>query len=946
MDRKKGLIAIVLFIFLGLMVFSFANPAGDEATTKLDGTNSENVKEEIDSEEKEYEEQEEEEDDSITTSSSSSNLLTGSNNNVINNDNQNDETNDIQDNNNETNTPNEDDDTINNEEEKDYSTVIALVGNLETMINSAITSTEITDMDEARDYNINEKIEDLVSKIEDEEIKKELTEKLEELYKVLNDEVKPKAYSLAVLNYTHANEGGDIKVANTGDFIRVIAYFNEKLNVVPKATIDGLDGEYELNYSEKMSTSTRYVYVRNIKLVSTNEIEDGDLLVSITSCKDMANNPCEVVDTKMTDIQNESYPYVNFDKTAPTFNIGNGASFESNTIKVTDENFDYMIIQDMTTGKKITVNEPVYELKPDGDVENGRFDFIAYDKAGNVSKRTNYYLDNVKPYITGTGMIGENEVEFVNEGTYKSVKLNVIDKNLNKVIVYKDDVEIETKTYAWNADKTTVLEYSEAGIYKIVLSDRAKHEVEYTFTIDTTPAIVGASNILVNGDSNEQSEFYATNGDEIYAYVRFNEKLGETPTFTFHNNGNDYVVDSTKIIEKAKNGEYTYSVLYPIAEELDMTDGEITLTVSNLVDLAGNETNTVLKPTNGHKVYLDRTKPTVNYTAILSKGENYTYAKNGDTIRFLIRFNEEINVTKDFVVEINGKKVKFMRSEDLSGWEYIAEYEISENESKLTEGELTFAIKGFEDKAGNTNNVVTVATHSEYNKVVYDRTAPSINWNGTIYEPNYKDTIVTNEQFIANVIETGSGIKVIYQNGADRTYNGKVLNVSGHSSYKFELIDNAGNKSTYNVIVDKKVESINNSVKTTTIDNTNPLYNSELCGGNDFVCGIFNRVDEYTFTFEEPVKLVSITGTNATVGENNDKTFTALSNAISGLSTTKYSKTISIKFNEILYLDYSNYAKSFYTVITFEDKVGNKYSIDKVNGNDITLLVKQSLLNY
>lgn len=819
MDRKKGIIAIVLFIFLGLMVFSFANPAGDEATTKLDGSESENVKEEI----KKGEEVEEQEEVEPTTTRRRTTVSTITENNESTSSEEIAE----DDNNSQDKEISDDDENISDEEivddddEKDYSKVIAIVDNLSEMVLDAISSTDKEDMDLARDYNIDKKIEELVSAIEDEELKEKLTKKLEKIYEILKDETEPKPYSLAISNYTHSLLGDDTKVANTGDFVRVIAYFDEKLNVEPVVTIDGLDGEYELNFSEKMSTSTRYVYVRNIKLLSNNKIEDGNILVKIISCKDKANNSCEAVDSSLESIQNKDFPYVNFDSTAPKFNIGNGASFESNIIEAIDENFDYMIMQDMTTGKITRIEDSKYELTAEENTENRRIDFIAYDKAGNVSKRTNYYLDNVKPYITGTGMYGDTEVEFKNEGSYKSVKLNIIDKNLNKVVIYKDDKEIETKTYAWNADKTTVLKYTEDGSYKIVLSDRANHVVEYTFAIDNVSALVGASNILVNGDSNEQREFYATNGDLILAYVRFNEKLGEIPIFTFHNNGKDYVVDTDKVTVKSNDkGEYTYSVLFDINKELDMTNGEITFTLSNIKDQAGNDTSAVLKPTNGHKVYLDRTKPTVKYTAILSKGENYKYAKNGDTIRFLIRFDEEINVTNDFVVGINGKKVKFMRSQDLSGWEYIAEYKIPENESNLTEGELTFKITGFVDKAGNTNDDITEGTHPVYDKVVYDRTAPSISWNGVIYEPNYNNTIITNEQFKADVIEKGSGIKVIYQNGADRTYNGKVLNVSGESSYKFELIDNANNKSIYNVVIDRDANILNTTVTSNIYDNT------------------------------------------------------------------------------------------------------------------------------
>ena len=623
MNLKKGVIAIALFVFLSLTVYSFANPAEDDSVTKLDGGNTtkvENVENTFPEEENvletEIDEEEEVTNRQVLTTESSTNRVVSSTNTTtttVSNATSSTEEDVVVENNN-TTTTTEPDTTVESDKTEDYSSIVIKVDTLENMVEEAITTTLETDMDKARDYNETEKIENLVSNINDEETKNNLEKRLGVIYTILDDKVEPEITRLGIANLSHLNEG-DKTVANVGDKIRIYVYLNEELSVNPIVKIDGVEKEIKLVRATKMSG---IVYINDYVIKETDTIPNGNIKFEVYGYKDNSNNEGEKVSSTKDKIMSTLNPYVNFDTEAPTFNIGNGASFESNTIKVTDVNFDYMIVQDMTTGKKITVNEPVYELKPDGDVENGRFDFIAYDKAGNVSKRTNYYLDNVKPYITGTGMIGENEVEFVNEGTYKSVKLNVIDKNLNKVIVYKDDVEIETKTYAWNADKTTVLEYSEAGIYKIVLSDRAKHEVEYTFTIDTTPAIVGASNILVNGDSNEQREFYATNGDEIYAYVRFDEKLSETPTFTFHNNGNDYVVDSTKVTEKEKNGEYTYSVLFDINEDVDMIDGEITFTLSNIKDIAGNETSAVLKPTNGHKVYLDRTinKASIEYSTL------------------------------------------------------------------------------------------------------------------------------------------------------------------------------------------------------------------------------------------------------------------------------------------------------------------------------------------
>lgn len=685
MDKKKIISAIVLFVFLGLMIFSFANPAEDDSATKLDGANNSNVQD-VDNT---YSNDDEEDssnnstNESLTTSNDSTGVSTT--NTTGNTTTTNNNTNTVTDNTNSNNSTSTDNNTVEN-----YDSIKKMVNDLETMVNNAVVSTIKTDMDEARAFNINEQIEKLVSEIKDEETKEELEAKLASIYVILNDEEEPTVTSLAILNLDHYKTSDDYKFATTNDRIRVLVYFDEELNVLPKMTITG-GKEVTLVKSSALTTDTTFVYYYDYLITETDNISDGKLEVKVYDYKDKSNNSGIEVNSNMEDIMHKSYPYVVFDTTIPQLNFNNGNSFSEKLIEVTDENFDYMTIKNMTTGKVEKIYESTYLLKDENTSENTRYDIVAYDKAGNASipATNSIYLDNVNPVIEGTGLVGENNTELKNNGVYKSVNINVIDVNLNTVKIYKDDVEIDSKSYTWNGDKTCILSYSEDGEYYIYAKDRALNEVELTFTIDNQSAVLGAANILVNGDVNEQTEFWATNGDEIYAYVRVSEKLAENPIFTFHNNGKDYIANSEDIVvsEPNANGEYTYSVLYPITESLDMVDGEITLTVSNLKDLAGNVTDTVLKPTNGHIVKLDRT-------------------------------------------------------------------------------------------------------------------APSINWKGTVYGPDYAEVIKTNERFTADIIEIGSGLDKIYQNGADRTSYGK-LDVIGHSSYKFRIIDKAGNEAIYNVIVDK-----------------------------------------------------------------------------------------------------------------------------------------------
>ena len=600
MNLKKGVIAIVLFVFLSLTVYSFANPAEDDSVTKLDGGNTTNVNE-VENEypdeenilEAEVEEDEEVTNRQVLTTETSNTVRTPSrvtSSNV---------TSTTTENTTEENT------IVNTEtpKEEDYTNVITLVDNLEDMVETAIVSTKITDMDKARDYNKNEKIKEMVSTINDEETKNDLNDRLEVLYTILDDEEKPVITRLGIANLSHLNDG-DKTVANVGDKIRLYVYLDEELSVNPIVKIEGVEKEIKLVRATKMSG---IVYINDYVIKETDTIQNGNIKFEVYGYKDNSNNEGDKVYSTNEELKSDVFPYVNFDTTLPTTNISNGERIIKKVIEASDENFDYMTIKKVSTNEEIKVTEKTYELKLDEVTDSTLFYVKVYDKAGNVSKNYNIYVDNKLPEIKGIGIIGDNELDFNENVTYKTVNLNVIDKNLQKVEIYKDNELIETRTYKSNQDKTCNLIDFIDGNYKIVVTDMAKNSDEYTFTIDSTPAKVLASNILVSGDPNEQKEFYATNGDKIWVYVRFNEKLTTIPTFTFYNNGKDYVVDSSKVEEKEKNGEYTYSVLFDITPELDMTDGEITFSLSNIKDIAGNETPIVLKPTNGHKVYLDRT---------------------------------------------------------------------------------------------------------------------------------------------------------------------------------------------------------------------------------------------------------------------------------------------------------------------------------------------------
>ena len=265
------------------------------------------------------------------------------------------------------------------------------------------------------------------------------------------------------------------------------------------------------------------------------------------------------------------------DKTAPKVNFGNGKiTDEAFTIEVTDDNFDYMTIWNNKTGETVKITENTYTL-PDEAEDNVRYKVTAYDKAGNVTpvsgKDQSIYHDNVKPVIT---LNGEETVNTV----YNSVRLNVSDGSLKKVVITKgEDTKEETFDNNYTIKKVTYeVELTEEGTHTVKATDRQGNETEVTFTIDAT-----APTLTV-----KDGEEFTKGQNGTYSLVSFK------------------LYDANKVKEVEINGkvftltESNWSdVNYIKPGSWNAVEGENTIT---LRDAAGNETTQTF--------VLDTTAPT------------------------------------------------------------------------------------------------------------------------------------------------------------------------------------------------------------------------------------------------------------------------------------------------------------------------------------------------
>lgn len=292
----------------------------------------------------------------------------------------------------------------------------------------------------------------------------------------------------------------------------------------------------------------------------------------------------------------------------------------------------------------------------------------------------------------------------------------------------------------------TGTEIKEDGVYTLVVVDSSFNDTVVTFTIDKTAPKTSSANILINGDSNNDKVFYGTYGDKIYTYVRFNEELKQIPTFKLINNGKEYVIDEKDItITKNDNGEYQYSAYVELTEELGMTDGEITMLVSNIEDKAGNKIADITKPTNGHIVYLDTTPAGRVYSTLDFDGTGIVpevdgtrrtyYIKNGSSFVFRMQFTEQL--LENPILNVDNKQVELELVDKyvIEEGKYIYQGTVEINaEDKFKDGVLVLILSNVKDLAGNETTDIEVLDQtvtSNDRTAFVDNTAPIITIAGT-----------------------------------------------------------------------------------------------------------------------------------------------------------------------------------------------------------------------
>ncbi len=653
------------------------------------------------------------------------------------------------------------------------------------------------------------------------------------------DKTAPVVKSLGITDINEFKDEVGKLYAKNGDTVRVLIYFDEKLGTEPTVKLGGK--EFTATYREASSINDE-AYYADIKLTEEMKLSDGVLSFEVYGYTDKIGNIG--VDLTEKDVNMTAYPSVTIDNTLPVLNFNNGFITNGYTVEATDDNFAYMTVQYYDGREMQTIESNTFTLDKEGD--NTRYNIKAYDKAGNVSEYRDIYLDNANPVISGTAKNAGEDVSIENNGIYQEVALNISDGSLKKVSLVKEDgSEEELATYKDNYTNKKITfekQYTEEGTYTIKAVDRNKNESTITFTIDKTPASRVYSTLDFDKSGKQYYEidkekvYYVKNGDSFIFRMQFSEALKTAPTVKV----GGMIVPMT-LNEKFLNneGKYIYEGTVNITQEAKITQGRLEIVLSNVIDLAGNESTdeVVLNQTptsNGRVVVYDVTSPgptILGITGFFNENEDAHYITYGKKVRVLTYYKEKLSVNP--IVKIGNKEFETYYTEDSSDlkngvYAYYADITITEDLG-LNEGEIPFTVSGHKDLAGNegrtyTNTDITYGEKQEYenrfNKVVLDNTNPSISIEGTTGEKYWFreqtfNVVVTeanldsiyyawnqssNDKNMHNILDSDKATKVeskdIIDNG-DGTYTVKItIAKEGRYVLNVKAVDKAGN-STY-----------------------------------------------------------------------------------------------------------------------------------------------------
>ena len=288
----------------------------------------------------------------------------------------------------------------------------------------------------------------------------------------------------------------------------------------------------------------------------------------------------------------------------------------------------------------------------------------------------------------------------------------------NDIVNQTSNIHItdETKIKIYLNQKETTLEQiknlSQDGRYEILVVDEAFHESSLSFTLDTTLPVV--TNVKI--EKKDSSSHYAKHSDVIVVRMDANEKLQTNP----------YVSLGEKVYEtKSVDNTNQYEVEIPLEKKLSLVSNEkITITISNVVDLAGNnQKEFTTTGENDTYVIYDDIVATVTNLEVFSSNVNPYFAKLNDEITLSFTVSEPLQEIPK--IQIFGKEyLADEKALEQGTTSYQVHFIVNES---MPEGPVLFSISNIVDRAGNV--LEQTLSHETISKnVVIDYTPLEENW--------------------------------------------------------------------------------------------------------------------------------------------------------------------------------------------------------------------------
>lgn len=716
MDKKKAIvIAVVLFLLIGLGTFVFANPSGE----RLDGDSTDNVTEsegnnevddgstdgKEDNEEENTDEQtddNESDDDTISVindgSDNSGNGNTGnggSNNNNNNNQGGSGSTEEdnsaylaalaalekaeksflqsdldyanslidaLENNNNKTDLSNRADIVQN------VIDVETLVKNLQTKVNEA---ENINNMNDARNYRNNEEIINKVTELANSTKKDELTSILNDLNKILDDMTAPGIHGIdnGVVTATD--------VSLTVDESDVKVYINGEEKSLSDLNFTE-EGDYTVKVVDKAFNETTIQFA--IDKTAPNGYDVG--ILNVTHYRE--ENP----NLGYAKVDDEIRVIVHFKEqlaTLPTLSI-NGVSLENeffyaeDSSNVTKNDYVYMVdvklTQEVIDQIGLTDGIITFTIKEYADALGN---VGAELTNANISENANYpsvEFDSVKPVLNfNNGMITSSFTVEVTEDNFDYMIVKPLNGN---------EIKVTEKTYEISGNEDNLR-------YEITVYDKAGNVSDYrSIYLDNQAPKVEATGYngsdvpVENGKSYQKVTVNITDGS-LKKVVLLNEDGSEKEVLkTFEDN---YVTEKM-VYEGTFEDEGTYTI-----KGIDRNNQEVSITFT-----------------------IDKTAPKRSAANILEYNADNNlgtyYVTKGDIIHAYVSFDEPLVENPSFVFINDGKeyvptKVDQLLPDEKTGkYIYNAYYEV--NETDMIDGEVTFKVTNIKDTAGNTTEVSEV----------------------------------------------------------------------------------------------------------------------------------------------------------------------------------------------------------------------------------------------